>query len=170
MNELKIPRARVAVLIGKKGEIKKRIEKATEIKLNISGEGDVEIIGQGLGSYLALEIVKAIGRGFNPNIALKLLKENYVLQILCIKDYIGKSEKKFIRIKGRLIGKRGKVWKLIEEKTNTKVSIYGKTLAIIGKAEDVDIARRAFEKLLNGAPHSNVYNFIEMGLAKRGEV
>lgn len=169
MNELKIPKARVAVLIGKKGEIKKRIEKLTEIKLNISKEGDVLIEGTGLGSYLATEIVKAIGRGFNPKIALRLLKENYVLIILNIKEYTGKSEKKFERIKGRIIGKKGFVWKMLEEKTNTNVSIYGKTVSVLGLAENVDLARRAFEKLLYGAPHNNVYKFIELELKKREE-
>lgn len=167
MSEIKIPKARVAVLIGKKGETKKKIEKLAKIKLDISKEGDVVISGEGLGSYLAMEVIKAIGRGFNPNIALKLLKENYILQILDIKDYAGKSEKKFVRIKGRLIGKKGSTWKLLEEKTNTDISIYGKTIAIIGEVDDVDITRRAFEKLLKGSPHNKVYSFIELELKRR---
>lgn len=169
MTEIKIAKARVAVLIGKKGETKKRIEKLAKIKLNISKEGDVIIVGEGLGGYLAMEIVKAIGRGFNPNIALKLLKENYVLQTLDIREYTGKSEKKFVRIKGRLIGKKGSTWKLIEEKTNTDISVYGKTIAIIGEANDVSLSRRALEKLLKGAPHSKVYGFIELELKKKNE-
>lgn len=169
MNELKIPKARVAVLIGKKGETKKKIEKLTEIKLNVSSEGDIEIIGEGLGSYFAMEIVKAIGRGFNPNIALKLMKEDYILQIMDIRDYTGKSEKKIVRIKGRLIGSQGRTWKLFEDKTNTAISIYGKTISIIGKCMDVDLARRAFEKLLHGSPHGKVYKFIETELNKRKE-
>ena len=167
MDEIKIPKARVAVLIGKNGEIKKKIEKLTKIKLKISREGDVIIDGMGLGSYLAVEVVKAIGRGFNPSIALKLLKENYILQLLAIKDYAGKSEKNLVRIKGRLMGKKGSTWKLFEEKTNTDISVYGKTIAIIGEVSDVDIVRRAFEKLLKGSPHSKVYMFIELELKKR---
>lgn len=167
MSEIKIPKARVAVLIGKKGEMKKKIERLGKVKLNISKEGDVVIIGEGLGSYLTLQIIKAIGRGFNPAVALKLFKENYVLEILNIKDYSGKSEKKLVRIKGRLIGKKGSTWKLFEEKTNTDVSVYGKTLAIIGEVNDVDLARRAFEKLLKGSPHSKVYSFIELELKRR---
>ena len=167
MNEIKIPRARVAVLIGAKGETKKKIEKLTESKLDISKEGDIIITGGGLECYLALQIIKAIGRGFNPNIALKLLNENYLLEILNIKDYIGKSEKKFVRIKGRLIGTKGSTWKLFEEETNTDIAIYGKTISILGGADDVDLVRRAFEKLLHGSTHSNVYKFIELELKKR---
>lgn len=167
MNEIKIPKARVAILIGKKGEMKKKIEKLAKVKLDVSKEGEVVISGEGLNCYLTMDVVKAIGRGFNPKIALKLLKEDFTLQVLDIKDYTGKSEKKFVRIKGRLIGKEGTTWKLIEEKTNTDVSVYGKTIAIIGKFTDVDVARRAFEKLLKGSPHSKVYTFIEFELKKR---
>ena len=43
-HELRIPKERVAVLIGKKGEIKKQIEEATNTKIKIdSNEGDVFI-------------------------------------------------------------------------------------------------------------------------------
>ena len=168
MNEIKIPKARVAVLIGKKGEVKKKIEKLGKVKLNISKDGYVIIKGEGLDCYLAIQVIRAIGRGFNPNIALDLLKENYLLDIINIKDYTGKSEKKFIRIKGRLIGKKGKAWKKIEEKTDTKISIYGKTIAIIGKIDNVYVVRRAFERLLRGAPHGKVYKFIDLELKKRG--
>ena len=70
--ELKIPKERVAVLIGKKGEIKKQIEQATNTKLKIdSKEGDVEISGEdALKLYATREIIRAIGRGFNPEIAM----------------------------------------------------------------------------------------------------
>ena len=45
--ELKMPKERVAVLIGTKGETKKEIELATKTKLDIdSKEGDVTIRGE----------------------------------------------------------------------------------------------------------------------------
>ncbi|MBI2650531.1 RNA-processing protein, partial [Candidatus Woesearchaeota archaeon] len=69
--ELKVPRNRVAVIIGKEGSIKKEIEESTKTKLNIdSKEGDIFVSGEdALGLYTAKEIIKAISRGFNPNIA-----------------------------------------------------------------------------------------------------
>ena len=45
MRELKIPKARVAVLIGEKGSTKRLLEKKLKIKLNISTEGDVMLEG-----------------------------------------------------------------------------------------------------------------------------
>ena len=49
-----------------------------------------------------------------------------------------------------------------ETLTETFISVYGKTVAIIGKTENIDLSKRAIEKLLGGAPHGNVYQFIEM--------
>lgn len=161
--ELKIPKDRIAVLIGKKGTIKKEIEEATNSKIKVdSKEGDVTISGKdSLGLFSAREIIKAVSRGFNPDIAILLLKQDYVLEVLPLQDFLGKSAKKIIRMKGRVIGQEGKTRKIIEELTETYISIYGKTISIIGLPENVSIARRAIENLLQGSPHSTVYRFLE---------
>ena len=56
--ELKMPKERIAVLIGKAGETKKSIENATKTKINVdSVEGEVTIRGDdALGLYTAREI------------------------------------------------------------------------------------------------------------------
>lgn len=160
--ESRIPKDRVAVLIGKKGSTKRLIEKKTKTKLEISTSGDILFKGEdNIALFVTQNIIKAIGRGFNPDIALTLLNENNLLEIIQIKDFIGKSKKKFTRIKARLIGTKGKSKKIIEHITNTEISIYGKTVSIIGPIENVGLAKRAIEKLLQGAPHGHVYKFIE---------
>ena len=45
--------------------------------------------------------------------------------------------------------------------TNTYISVYGKTIGIIGSLEDVYLAKRALDKLVNGSPHGNVYKWID---------
>jgi len=160
--ELRIPKDRVAVLIGKKGSTKRLIEQKTKTKLEVSTSGDVTLKGEdNIALFVTQNIIKAIGRGFNPDIALTLLDENNLLQIIPIKEFTGKSKKKFTRVKARLIGTKGKAKKIIEQTTNTEISIYGKTVSIIGPIENVDLAKRAIEKLLQGAPHAHVYKFIE---------
>lgn len=161
--ELKIPKDRVAVLIGKKGEAKKRIESETNTEIKIdSEEGDVFISGKdALGLFTAREVVEAVGRGFNPDFAMILLKGDHVLEIINIKEYAGKSQDTALRLKGRVIGKEGKSRRTIEMLTNTHISIYGKTIGIIGDSENVSNARRAVESLLKGAPHGNVYKALE---------
>ncbi|MEK6936900.1 MAG: KH domain-containing protein [Nanoarchaeota archaeon] len=161
MELVRIPKERVAVLIGKKGATKRLIERNTKTKLTVDKEGTVVINGESIEEFEASSIVKAIGRGFNPEIALTLLNEENCMEIISIKDFAGKSEKKFYRTKSRLIGTKGKAREVIEKLTETRLSIYGKTVAIIGKIENVSIAKRGTEILLRGAPHGNAYKYIE---------
>ncbi len=160
--ELKIPQERVAVLIGKGGETKKEIEEATKSELDISKEGDVIIKGEdGILLYTTKEIVKAIARGFNPKIALLLLKPDYALEMIDMKDIAGKSKNTLQRLKGRVIGKGGKSREEIERLTECNISIYGKTIGIIGEINQVATARRAVAMLLQGSMHKTVYQFLE---------
>jgi len=160
--DTKIPKERIAVLIGKDGITKKHIESATNIKLKIdSKEGDVFLEGEdALGLYSAREVVKAIGRGFNPEVALLLLKPDYMFEMLNMLDYV-KSKNHMIRLKGRVIGAEGRSRKTIEDLTETYISVYGKTIGIIGFSENVAIAKKAIESLLSGSPHSSVYKWLE---------
>ena len=160
--ELKIPLERVAVLIGKEGETKNKIEEMTQSRLNISPEGDVAISGEdGFMLYTTKEIVLAIARGFNPNTALMLLKTDYALEIINLRDIAGKSKNTLERLKGRIIGKGGKAREEIERLTSTKISVYGKTVGIIGEAGEVTLAREAAAMLLQGSMHKTVFQFLE---------
>jgi len=167
MRELKIPKARVAVLIGTKGDTKRFLEKNLGIRLKISTDGDVVLDGPELKTFLAEPVVKAIGRGFNPEVAVNLANEDYCFELLDIQDFTGKSKKKFVRIKARVIGTGGKARKTIETLTKTDIIVYGKTVGIIGRVEDALVARAALEKLLGGAPHGNVYKYIEEEMKKK---
>ena len=161
--ELKIPKERVAVLIGKEGCVKKELEEETKTKLNIdSKEGDVFVSGEdALGLYSAREVIKAIGRGFNPEISLLLLKQDYVFEVINLSEYVGKSKGNLLRLKGRVIGKEGKARRVMEELTNCSICVYGKTISIIGLAENVGIAKHAIESLIRGSTHAKVYKFLE---------
>ncbi|MBW2995855.1 KH domain-containing protein [Candidatus Woesearchaeota archaeon] len=160
--ELKIPKDRVAVLIGVKGKVKKDIEAATKTKIKIdSEEGDVFISGKdAINLFNAREVVKAVGRGFNPNIAKLLLKTDYSLEVIDIEEYAG-TKNHLQRVRGRLIGTEGKARKTIEALTECYISIYGRTVAIIGSVENVALARRAVEGLLKGSKHGNIYKWLE---------
>tara|TARA_Y100000310_G_C20571698_1_gene758378 strand:- start:278 stop:829 length:552 start_codon:yes stop_codon:yes gene_type:complete len=160
--DLKIPEERVGVLIGTNGETKKEIEEATKSKLDISKEGDVIISGSdGLMLYTTREIVHAIARGFNPKIALLLLKQDYAFEIINMKDIAGKSKNTMQRLKGRVIGKGGKAREEIERLTGCNISVYGKTIGIIGEQVQVMSAREAVAMLLQGSMHKTVFQFLE---------
>jgi len=164
--EVKIPKDRIAVLIGKKGEVKKQLEKTTKTKIEIdSKEGEIRITGtDAINLYTTKEIIRAIARGFNPEIAQRLLKQDYGLEIIPIE---AKNKIDMERIRGRLIGEEGKSRKIIENLTATKISIYGKTVSIIGTFEGIDLARRAVKMLIGGSPHSNVFKMLEKRIGEQ---
>ena len=160
--DLKIPKERVAVLIGTKGEIKRLIESETKTKIEIdSNEGEVSVFGEdALMLFSAREIITAIGRGFNPKCALKLMKVDYGFELINLND-IARSKNDLIRLKGRIIGQEGKSRKVIEELTECEMCVYGKTVGIIGPMEMVPIARKAIEMLLKGSMHASVFKYLE---------
>lgn len=164
IEEIKIPKKRIAVLIGERGSTKRKIEKATLTRINVnSQEGDVNIEGSdSLNVYITKKIIKAIGRGFNPDIALSLLDEKNIFEIIDIREISGKSRNQEMRVKSRVIGTKGRARTRLEDLTNTHLSVYGKTVGIIGKVEDVDLARRALDKLIKGSPHQKVYKWVDV--------
>ncbi|AEA47603.1 KH domain-containing protein [Archaeoglobus veneficus] len=159
--ELRIPDDRIGVLIGKEGEIKKRIEEKTGCRIKINSKtGIVTVEGEdAIGFLKAKDVINAIAHGFSPEVAMKLLEEFNVLEIIDLTDYVPDSALQ--RVKGRVIGKEGKVRKNIEDMLNVNVSVYGKTVAIIGDPEAANAAREAILMLVEGAQHSTVQRFLE---------
>lgn len=161
--ELKIPKDRVGVLIGTDGKFKKKLEKKTNTKINVDSETGYVVI-EGEDSVLLYElkdVVQAIGRGFSPEVALQVLKEDTILEVVSIQDFTGKSKKKMDRLRGRVIGTKGKSRSMIEQTTGTHISVYGKTVSIIGGIESAAMAKGAVESLLSGSPHGNVYKWLQ---------
>ena len=160
--ELKIPKERIAVLIGKKGETKRKLQKLTKTRINVdSKEGDITISGEdAVNLFSTKELIKAIGRGFNPEIAQLLLKQDYALEIFNLSDF-AKNKNVLQRMKGRVIGAKGKTRQLIENLTGVFISVYGKTISIVGEMQALAKARRAIEMLLRGSQHSKVYQWLE---------
>ena len=166
MEFLRLPKDRVGAIIGKKGETKKQIEDLTGVAINIdsdSGEvtNDNEKVKDPVVALKVIDIIKAIGRGFSPERAIMLLDENVYLRGFDIRDYTGKNPKHIRRIRARLIGSKGKTRKLIEELSNTEISIYGNTVFIIGPIESLGIAETAVEMILSGSEHAVVYRYLE---------
>lgn len=164
-----IPRERVGALIGKNGSAKKEIERKTETKIVVdSHEGEAEITrnGDAIKFWQAIKIVKAIGRGFSPEHAMRLLNEETVFELLELRDYVGKSENAMKSRRGRVIGEHGRARELIEEETGANISVYGKTVGIIGTQEEVEKAVKAVRMLLLGAGHDKVFGQLKRKLAE----
>ena len=167
MRSIRIPSDRVGALVGKDGSSKKMIEERTGIKLQIDKEGEVvyDDNAEGVEPIMALQImdvIKAVGRGFNPDKAMKLLDDDDMyFESIDIKDVIGDRQNQVVRARGRLIGKDGKTRKLIEELADVYMSVYGNTVSLIGNSISLPIAKNAIEMLLHGSEHSTVYHYLE---------
>jgi ribosomal RNA assembly protein len=149
-----------AKMLRNKKEWVEKIERLSNCKISLEDQ-EVTIEGNDPITVLRVkEVFRALNRGFDLNTALYLLDENYFLDIIDVKDY-GKSRERQIQLKGRVIGKEGSIKKMIEEKTGTKICVHGKTISIIGRWGNLQVARKAIEMLLEGKMHSSVQKFLE---------
>jgi len=166
MRYLKIPMERVGVLIGHDGETKKELEQKTGISINInSEEGEVEICenkdADPLTILKAENVIRAIGRGFSPENAFLLLSDQMEFFLFDLHDYVGKKPSHVKRLKSRIIGKKGKTRRVLEELTYSKISVYGHTISVISDMININIVKKSIEMILNGSKHATVYRFVE---------
>ncbi len=163
---IRIPKERIGVLVGKDGTTKSSIENISGCNLEVdSDEGDVTVIGDTITDALKFaitqEVVKAIGRGFNPEKALFLYNEGFQLNVLSLREVAKKGSSRINQIKGRIIGTQGKTRTLIEEITECFISVYGDTVSIIGDFVSMKYALEAVEMLISGKKQRSVYSFLE---------
>jgi len=160
---VKVPQDRVGALVGREGSTKKRIEEKLEVELEIDQEGEVTVEGVGedpLAEWKARDIVKAIARGMNPEKAILLASDRYVLEVIPLNKLLS-TRREIRRQKGRIIGTSGKTRKFIEETTSSHIAIKGKSVAIVGEMEEVDVAKEAVLMLAEGKPHKVVYKYLQ---------
>lgn len=154
-----IPKERMKIL-RKDEKLVEKIEKFGDSKIKLNEEISIEC-EDSIKALRIKQVIKAFGRGFDLDVALNLLDEEFYLEVINIKEFSGKSRTRLVTLKGRLIGTNGKTKKLIENFADVKLSIYGKTISVIGKWDRVMVAKQAIEMILSGSLHSTVYRFLE---------
>ncbi len=169
---IRVPKDRIGAVIGKKGRTRKRIEQIADVKIYVNSKtGEVTVKGKGTtlpeNFYNALQVIRAIGRGFDEKSALELFSDDRYLDIIDLRDLLPKRNDRR-RQKARLIGTGGSVRKKLETLTDTHIRVYGDTVAIIGDAEGITLAHRAIIELAGeGRPHSVVFRELELQRARR---
>jgi ribosomal RNA assembly protein len=108
-----------------------------------------------------IEVVQAVNRGFSPERAFMLLEDEDLLLDVIDLSGLTDSPRQLDRLRGRIIGKDGRSREQIEHMTECEISVFGKTVAIIGLPEQIKIARSAVDMLLQGLPHEMVFSFLE---------
>ena len=163
----KIPKDRIGALIGPEGKVKQAVERKLKVELTIDSEtGDVQIMLAPDAEdpsllFRAQEIIAAVGRGFSPERAFRLITDEYaVLEVIDLRELFGSSPAELKRVKGRIIGQEGKTRRIVEEMTEADVSVHGHTVAIIANMDQMEVAREAIKMLLRGSQHSTVYRYL----------
>jgi len=147
-------------------KLKDEIEKSLNCKLKIEND-IVTLDGEPLNVIKAKKVLEAYFSGFELNDAINLINDEYTLEVINVKDYTRKVNRMF-QLLGRVIGKKGKSRRKIEEVTNTKIIVNDKDkrIFILGKMEKVLLAKRCVEMLLEGKKHSTVFNFLDREIKK----
>ncbi len=167
---VRIPVERVGAVIGREGGTKRVLEEELGVQLSVdSKEGLVTVKSNsisGADPFTALRVIEAIGRGFSPQRAKRLIDGGTAFEVIDLRDYAGRSTNSLDRIKGRVIGLKGKSRRVIEELTKCHLSVYGRTVAIIGEAQEVQLASEAVRQLASGSQHKTVYNALQKARTK----
>jgi ribosomal RNA assembly protein len=163
----KIPTERVGVLLANNGSVKKEIEEKTKTIITVNPDTGAVVIEPAFPHTSALDlmkaqnIVKAIGYGFSPERAFRLLEDDQTLEVIDVRQYVGNKPNHVRRVLGRVIGEEGRARRTLEELTSTYISVYEPYVAIIGDYETANIAKRAIEMLIEGRMHSTVYKYVD---------
>ncbi|HIQ03374.1 MAG TPA: RNA-processing protein [Desulfurococcales archaeon] len=163
----RVPLDRVGVLIGENGQVIRDLMRRTMTIIRVDSQNGTVVIEPEspnvppINLLKAQDFIKAIAYGFSPERALRVLDEDQILLVIDLKQKVGPSPNHITRVKGRIIGEKGKARKIIEEMTGTYISVYDTYVAIIGDYESATAAREAIEMLIEGRQHATVYRYLE---------
>lgn len=164
---IRIPADRIGVVIGPGGETRKMLAERSGLPLAVdsaSNEVSFDDKTPGADPLMVLklrDVVRALGRGFSPEHAIRLFSDDVYFELLDIHDYVGKNKTRMRQVAARIIGSEGKTRRIIEEQTSCDLAIYGHTVGIIGELEELGTAKRACDMILRGSEHASVYGFLE---------
>lgn len=162
MEHILIPQKR-AELLDKKllAELRKRLKCKIELT-----ENEIIIEGEPYDEYNAKNVLTAFGRGFDLNKAYKLLSDDYFFQQINLKDVL-RNKDQIMRVKARIIGTQGKAKEYIESVSGADIAVFGSSISIIGKIDDIKVAEAAVRILVDGGTHKTAYLVMDKERAKQ---
>ncbi len=140
---------------------KKLFMKMSESGVDASIDGNIVTLSSdsAYALMLAKNVVVAFNRGFEYSQAILLLKDDYDISVMGLRDF-SSSKKRQEQLKGRVIGSRGMIKQRLMKETGCYIKVYGKNVSILGPVENIPLAESAIEMILNGAKHDNVFSMI----------
>ena len=162
----RVPKNRIAVLIGKGGQTRKMLEEISGAELDIDSQtGEVMAEWKEEPDPVVRmkmpDVVLAIGRGLAPSRAIQLIQDDVFLRMYDIREWVGRQPNQTRRMRSRLIGRNGRIRSLIEEISNCEMAIHGSTVLVIGDRAGITLAGPAIEGILRGSEHSTILHGLE---------
>jgi ribosomal RNA assembly protein len=137
---------------------KQELEDCLNVEILVKGT-NVSLKGEAENIYFAKRVLRALDFPFLVDDALLLKNEDFMFEVLKIKDFTHRKDLEVI--KGRLIGTKGKTLRVLENLSECGIAVKGNEVAIIGPAEFFEQARQAIISLIQGSKQGNVYNTLE---------
>lgn len=134
------------------------LENKLKIKLKIAGK-NITIKGEEIAKYEATNVFQAIDKGFPIEEALLLLNENYIFELMNIKNLA--TRKDISQIRARIIGRKGKTLKVLQELTECYLILKDNYVYIIGPSEKIKDCLNGIRKLIQGSKQSSTYTYLE---------
>lgn len=137
---------------------RKRLEKILDIKIMNKGK-EIFLKGDPENEYIAEKVIDALTFGFPFSIAISIKEQDFLFEIINIKDHTKK--KNLERIRARIIGTKGKTLQTLHQLTKCYFELKDNQMGIIGSPENIESSQQAIISIIQGAKQSNVYNFLE---------
>ncbi|RKX57150.1 MAG: hypothetical protein DRP29_08765 [Thermodesulfobacteriota bacterium] len=142
---------------------KKKLE--TDLNVQITNRGkEVTIKGTPENEYTAEKVIDAINLGFPLSTALLIKQEDYLLEVISIKDYTKRHD--LSRVRARIIGTKGRTLATLGQLTKCFFEIKDNVVGIIGDPEYIKNAQEGIISLIKGAKQANVYSGLERNQPK----
>lgn len=155
MDSILIPSERARKL-REEPQLVKRITSLCNCRISIDSDNTVELEGEPYSEFSAKSVLAAFGRGFDVEMAAKLVENDYYFTTIDIGHLFG-SRKRIMQVKARVIGENGRTKRYIEEVSGAKISVYGDTVSFIGTINEITEAEAAVNTLIEGGTHKLAY-------------
>jgi len=135
-----------------------KLQRILNVKISNRGK-EVSITGSAEDEYIADKVIDAINFGFSVNHALEISEQDFLYEVINIKDYTTRHDME--RIRGRIIGMGGKTLKTLSDLTDCFIETNGNEVGLIGPSETIQTAREGVISIIKGSKQANVYAHLE---------
>jgi len=159
---------RIPVFIGKGGSEKRKFEVKFDCKIDVDSKSGRVILesDDAVNRFILVNIIAAINYGHNPENAMLLEDETFVIDVIDLKTVVKHDRLKAVL--GRIIGREGSTRRAVEEVTKCHVSVKDHYVSVIGPFENTLLVHEALDMLIKGASHKSFYSYLERNKSSEG--